>query len=1459
MAGPRKQAETAFVPTLDKRLDKAFGDSNESVRVPDDAVFRDLESCLDPRRRWYWYIELAGLRWLDDESVPWNARCRTAILRARSRFESGTIHSAFSDLRTAISLAVSNGKSVEETKLVFQASVIVFETAVTSAFDANDIENCIRLGAEWLHLESEFPCLVIEISDTALNAIATSEKESGSTCAITSILSITKGLFGLCRTVIRFARSASSGKEETSSLMAELIRKADGVSQYETIADKINTEIAAHIRSEESEAKAKRTGQILQAWKTTVDRHREKIKKLCRIWPLHSRWKDPIQTFSRMVDRLDFPETWREDIHSCLDKWNTTLIEKDKVSVALDAMERELAVLPKSSGRTMTDEKGYKLDFPKVEGMSVCSEVEAQAKARYIVLADSAKWEVSKPIIEDIPDPKVDLRDFAKGTEYKRQSLKRVLSEASRPVAFLFRNVKYWVIAGGTVFLAFWWISPLGRLAYGPEDAFWRPMFWMFFIFFGPLLAYNWRWHREEIARLRLSAETYGRSFDSSLSALRASESCDEEMKNRLSVLLERKREVDSKTIECVEIIRKTQGFRDLTWFSDAQERSDKAKRDFAAAWTCLLVAVKREVELLHRIEEWSKRGESLGAKRNKAFEALQTAVHKTCEQISAKRRELKASAREAEKNIGTCLDKLSDRAEAPDSETEALQATADSAALEADEARRVWEAAKAATDEAISRAEEEEKRRVEERLQFSRLKDRTIPEIRKRLEAVREVSVVMPEIAARRGSLEDDLSVWDGKNAPAGGNLEEENSFAAQLMERANALAEDGRKAVELVDITKRARERVGEAHVDNDTPPFATAEMATVRIVFEIVARQTDWKKSEKAACILKKAEERKRRLDALVCEWRQLAPRLEEIGRLEERTEVAWVGLLWRNPSFAPHLDQMAIPVQSSGQFTDALLRIADYTNALNLSLEQLNEERTRQLDSFQAAATERLGESRAILCLHHFEPRPADLFERTRQGSFEDRCCWILDWYELLFSLYGERQRNAMEGGGGSSLPARAFLRLCEIAGTSSVKDETVRDLVAKSRDWDALSRQIEEMMPVDEGQNDDGHRRMFEQARTAIHELTELCDDCPVQSVEVRCAFQRLCEASEWIRNNRLPRERTLSARQKIETDFQSLEALDMPIDSEERDQLLGRGDTLLQQSDFQGSRDAFESCHASLAERIRQLSPRLVLRIAMPEEGRTRTTTFSIVSPQGNKIHFDVNEARNQECDKLEPEVVYKTPDFRCYVAGRTSVGTFSNSVDVGLVDWHGIREMDVSLWADRFSFPLSGTVAPLEFRRAPNGLWYCVQAMTMDQFTALVNTEQRRTDNPRGRSKGGRSKVCAGMTWVSANRFAEKVTQKALAEGFRLPDGTTPTFRLPSPEEWEQGSELGTKTFSSVGPAFHEWCTRMDERYAYHCRIIGPSVIRSVERDWDCINDSFPFGRVVDPVGFRLVCDPRP
>ena len=1227
------------------------------------------------------------------------------------------------------------------------------------------------------------------------------------------------------------------------------LERLDSLPESVGILPNLEAERDARGRLEEAE-QARR-----DAWRELEKAVAATRDMLARVASIRETWNTRPLSLGEALDASAIPGEVKLSVLDAWRSWDNARSVESDGNAALDKMERELAALPDSPERNEFDETGIELH--PVDGVPGIFDVAAALNARGDRMREFADWENDEPKLEDVPVPNTARPSIPEDVNLKRHATENVLSAASRPVAFLFRNAKYWAIVGGVLFLAFWWIPPLGRWAYGEDESFWRAAFWMFLEFFGPLLAFVWRWHREEIERMRLYSEWADKTVGDRLSELERTYSASGDLAELLAELSKKRSWAKAVAKDSIRIVKETQGFRTLPdWLSDAEERSKNIKVRFFKTWEDVLDAVAaaatledRKSELARRTAVWRERGEALAARRRETLELLRTAVESTRGQIAAKRETLETATKSAAATVDAALSEILSRAEIPAPSTEAARAANEAAARQADAARRAWEAAKAATDATVAKEEEEEKRRAEERLQFARLKDRMIPEISKRLETVREVSAVMPEIAERLGKLEDDLSVWEGRHAPVDGNLEQENSFAAQLMERANALAEDGRKAVHLVDIAKRAGEWADEAHVDNNAPPFATAEMATVRIVLEIVAHQTDWKKSEKAAHILQKVEERKRRLDALVCEWRQLAHRLDQIGCLEEKTEAAWKGLLWRNPSFAPHLDQMAVPVQTSGQFADALLRITEYTNALNVSLKQLNEERTRQLESFQEAATKRLGNRRAIL--DHFKPRPADLFERTRQGSFDDRCRLILDWYELLFSLYGERQRNAMEGDGGGSFPARAFLRLCEIAGTISVHDEIVRNLAANSQDWDALSGQIEEMMPVDKGQNDNGHRKMFEQARTAVHELTELCDACPVQSVEVRGAFQRLCEASEWICNNRLPREQARSARQKIENDFQALAALDKPIDSEERDQLLGRGDSLLQQSDFQGSKDAFESCHAGLVNRIGQLTPRLVLRITMPEKCRALTTTFSVVSPQGNPIHFDVNEARNQEWDKLEPEVVYKTHGFRCYVAGRTSVGTFSNSVDVGLIDWHGIREMDVSLWADRFSFPLSGTATPLEFRRAPNGLWYCVQATTITQFRALVFTT--RSVNVFNQLH---SNVCAGMTWNEAVSFATKVTNYALETGFRLPDGTTPIFRLPSPAEWKLGSQYGAKTFSSICPQFQEWCTEKNERYAFHCTIKRRNTQWLFHQDWDYKTDSFPFGTGYDSVGFRLVCE---
>ena len=1253
--------------------------------------------------------------------------------------------------------------------------------------------------------------------------------------------------------VLTHALSAIVAKlrEDSSFWRASVRRDMErlaGIPEAAGIFPFLNAERDARIRAEESDETKKQAGEVRNVAEEAEERKRESAKNLWNLWRLAP------ERLGEALEATGAPEEIKKSASSVWYAWRGACAAESDGNAALDKMERELAALPDSPERTAFDEAGIELH--PVDGVPGIFDVAAALKERIETIQKCADWENDEPKLEDVPVPNTARPSIPEDVNLKRHATENVLSAASRPVAFLFRNAKYWAIVGGVLFLAFWWIPPLGRWAYGEDESVWRGAFWLFIEFVGPLFAFVWRRHREEIERMRLYSERADKTVGERLSELERTHSASGDLTELLAELSKKRSWAKSVTKDSIRIVKETQGFRTLPdWLSDAEERCKKAKTLFHKKWEDVLDAVAaattledRKSELARRTAVWRERGETLAARRRETFELLQSAVESTRRQIAAKRKTLETATKSAAATVNAALSAFSAWTETADSKAEKARAVAEGAIREADQARRAWEDAKAATDAAVAKEEEKEKRRAEERLQFARLKDRMIPEIRKRLETVREVSAVMPEIAERLGKLEDDLSVWEGRHAPVDGNLEQENSFAAQLMERANALAEDGRKAVQLVDIAKRASEWAGEAHVDNDAPPFATAEIATVRVVLEIVAHQTDWKKSEKAARILQKAEERKRRLDALVGEWRELAHRLEEIGRLEEQAEAAWKGLLWRNPSLAPRLDQMAVSVQTSRQFEDALLRITEYTNALNVSLEQLNEERTRQLESFQAA-TKRLGNRRAIL--DHFKPRPADLFERTRQGSFDDRCYLICDWYELLFSLYGERQRNAMEGGVGGTFPARAFLRLCEIAGTISVHDEIVRTLAAKSRDWDALSGQIEEMMPVDEGQNDDGHRRMFKQATTAVHELTKLCDVCPVQSVEVRGAFQRLCEASEWIRNNRLPRKNALSARQRIEKDFQELDALDMPSNPVERDQLLGQGASLLQQSDFQGSKDAFESSHVGLADRIRQLTPRLVLRIAMPEKCRTLTTTFSVVSPQGNLIRFNAIEPKPGESDELALKVVYNAPGFRCYVAGQTPVGTFSNSVDVGLIDWHGIRKMDVSLWADRFSFPLSRTSAPLEFRRAPNGLWYCVQATTITQFRALVTPTQHVNV-----FDWLRSNVCAGMTWNEAVSFATKVTNYALETGFRLPDGTTPIFRLPSPAEWKLGSQYWTNTFSSVYPRFQEWCTERDGRYAFHCTIKVRNNQWLFHQDWDCKTDSFPFGTGYDSVGFRLVCE---
>ena len=684
MAGPRKQAETAFVPTLDERLNNEFGDSNESVRVPDDAVFRDLESCLDPQRRWYWYIELAGLRWLDDESVPWNDRCRTAILRARSRFESGTIHSAFSDLRTAISLAVSNGNFVEGTKQVFQASVNSFESAVTSACGANAFENCIRLGAEWLHLVSEFPCLDIEISDTALKAIATSEKESGSTCAIASVLSINKGIFGLCRTVVRFARGESPWRDETSSLMRELIRKATDDSQYGKIVGEINAEIDARVRSEEAEQARRNTWREYQkAVAATRD-------MLALVASIRETWNTRPLSLGEALDASAIPG---EAKFTVLDAWrswkNARSVESDG-NAALDKMERELAALPDSPERTTFDEAGIELH--PVDGVPGIFDVAAALNARGDRMREFADWENDEPKLDDVPVPNTARPSIPEDADLKRHATENVLSAASRPVAFLFRNAKYWAIVGGVLFLAFWWIPPLGRWAYGENESVWRGAFWLFIEFVGPLFAFVWRRHREEIERMRLYSERADKTVGERLSELERTHSASGDLTELLAELSKKRSWAKSVTKDSIRIVKETQGFRTLPdWLSDAEERCKKAKTLFHKKWEDVLDAVAaattledRKSELARRTAVWRERGETLAARRRETFELLQSAVESTRRQIAAKRKTLETATKSAAATVDAALSAFSAWTETADSKAEKARAVAEGAIREA-------------------------------------------------------------------------------------------------------------------------------------------------------------------------------------------------------------------------------------------------------------------------------------------------------------------------------------------------------------------------------------------------------------------------------------------------------------------------------------------------------------------------------------------------------------------------------------------------------------------------------------------------------------------------------------------------------------------------------------------------------------------------------------------------------
>lgn len=115
-------------------------------------------------------------------------------------------------------------------------------------------------------------------------------------------------------------------------------------------------------------------------------------------------------------------------------------------------------------------------------------------------------------------------------------------------------------------------------------------------------------------------------------------------------------------------------------------------------------------------------------------------------------------------------------------------RAAAETAAHGADAARRAWEAAKAATDAAVAKEEEKEKRRVEARIEFARLKDRTVPAIRAKLERIRLSEDVTKALFERIVSAESELASWEARKDPLPEGLPAERHFAEEADGRAAA-----------------------------------------------------------------------------------------------------------------------------------------------------------------------------------------------------------------------------------------------------------------------------------------------------------------------------------------------------------------------------------------------------------------------------------------------------------------------------------------------------------------------------------------------------------------------------------------------------------------------------------------------------------------------------------------------
>lgn len=807
----------------------------------------------------------------------------------------------------------------------------------------------------------------------------------------------------------------------------------------------------------------------------------------------------------------------------------------------------------------------------------------------------------------------------------------------------------------------------------------------------------------------------------------------------------------------------------------------------------------------------WESRLQIVGAFR--AWAARGARIEKREKEDSAALRELlrdhldsrQRAVDDAEARLGKAAQIVSESLSRIVTETAgAEQPIKDSAVLEQlrdelDVARENWNRAKTATDAAVADMEAEEQNRAKIRIKFARLKERMIQPVRAKVNAVREVAIAWQGLRERFDALEADLASWEKSPVPSEDGFAAEKSTADSLLERAARLEDDGQKAAKLASIVEKARKLEETAYVSEDAPLFAKEEMETTRRVLEIVARQTDFTKAEKAAMVLRAAKRRKQRIENAVRVYAGLADRLEKISQLEQRAEEARRKLLWRDTSIGPVPSGQAVSIRSSRSLDGFTKELERRKEQLAAALTSFESARQSQFAAFREMAAEALCTGKTerhrlarLLDLHEddqfdvafdeesaswyirgigwaedrtlqLDPQPSILFDRTRAGTFEARCLFVLAWYKLLLDMRRKRQEDALrdEGIGDvpsghvSPFPAPAFLRLRELAGSRPVDDPEVRKLVATNRAWDELCNRILKTMPVKNGEADAGHRRMFRQANDAVQRLAEMCDMSPVGSRDVQTELGRLQEASAWVKRSRKLREQALEARSGVIRDVEELGLFGRRI---EPDPYLEKGDCLFSQSDFQGATAAFETARRDLNFFFEEWD-------------------FQIESCSDS--HFAVSLANADDLlEFVKSEVVVNGSENR------------------------------------------------------KNVLWYGRYAITGKQYRAFF---------PKAESADFyKSGSCTAVTIDEAKEYAEKITILARRANFRLPDGSSAVFRLPHFKEWKAGIECNAFQTNSL---LYEWCETYSRDYAWWFSMNGQQ-------------GRNPRYNRYSNIGFRLVCN---